>query len=315
LEHTGVLKVLAPIALLLALSGPPAADEIVRKLEAWQPTLLYPSLLPPTYVVRDRWPGNHKPRTIFAVVTTNEGTQQLVAFRVDSNGSLRPLSSYGHDARRVEQRDVTGDGVAEVLLTLSPGNRSAAVEILQWDGRRFRSIGDTSNNAEFIDLDGDGVPEIVERTIDPPNSCHVAPARIFVQQLHDAEFEENRFPRLEYVFRYEKKTDEPERFAEEWPLPDAFPLHSRVRVFNGTPRGVHRAKGISIRLRELSDIKGTTTGRSVPLALTADRRDSEARVPLQSRCIRAWITVEGPAGAVVTGLLEADAVPSADRIR
>jgi len=34
LEHTGRLKVLAPIALLFALSGPPAADEIVRKLEA-----------------------------------------------------------------------------------------------------------------------------------------------------------------------------------------------------------------------------------------------------------------------------------------
>ncbi len=210
-------------------------------------------------------------------------------------------------------RDVTGDGVAEVLLTLSPGNRSAPVEILQWDGRRFVEIGDTSDHAEFIDLDGDGVPEIVERTLDPPNSCDEEPVRIFVQQLRDEAFEEIRLPRLAYAFRYEKTTDKPEQFTEEWPLPDTLSLHTHVRVFNGTHRNAHRATGVSIRVRKFSDIKGLTAGTPISLGLNANRRYAEAAVTLQSRCVRAWITVRGPAGAVVTGLLEADVVPSGDR--
>src|SRR5438477_7466426 len=44
------LTLIALIALLLALGGPPAEDEILRKLQAWQPTQLNGSIQP-SYLV------------------------------------------------------------------------------------------------------------------------------------------------------------------------------------------------------------------------------------------------------------------------
>jgi hypothetical protein len=290
-----------------------AVDTIQETLVKLQPAQLGACIRIPQYVVLAR-SENGVVRTIGAVLfSDSECSAELRIFKVGSDGALKPLAAYDRsDAHSVALRDVTGDGKPEILLTLWPGNRSAAVVILRWDGKKLIELGDTSDQAEFIDLNGDGIPEIVERTLGSTNSCGEKPVRVFVQQLRDGTFEEIGSPRLAHFFRYEKKTDRPERFVEEWPLPDTFSLHSRVRVFNGT-RDTHRATGISIRLHKFSDIKGTTAGTSIPLRLTTDGRNSEARVRLPSRCVRAWITVRGPAGAVVTGLLEADVVPSGDR--
>src|SRR3954453_3975886 len=140
-----------------------AEDEILRKLEAMQAAPLAGEPHEPIYVVHDRWGDSNKPRTIFAVLSTDsEGTRELVAFRVDKHLSFRRLASYGTDVRKVELRDVTGDGNREILVSRSPGNRSVPIDILRWDGQDFDEIGETNNDASYVDLDLDGVPEIVE---------------------------------------------------------------------------------------------------------------------------------------------------------
>lgn len=307
---------IALLALLLALNAPPGDDDLAARLEAWQPAQLNGSIRP-SYVVHDRWPRSRKPRTIFAIVATDsEGARQLVAFRVGSNGSLRRLASYRDtDARKVEQRDVTGDDAAEVLLTSSPGNRSAPVEILRWDGRRFVSIGETNDQAEFIDLNGDGVPEIVERDLGSENSCGEKASRIYVKQLHGGVFDEMHAPMPACVVRYEKTTDETERTTVDWALPDSSSLQSRIRVFNGAHDSTRRAAAISIRLRDSGEVAGKTAGIAVPLDLDANHEYSEATVTLPSRCGRAWISVRGPAGSAVTWMLEADSAAPATASR
>src|SRR5689334_18563167 len=104
---------------ICGIAGIAAADEIQKKLERMQP-VLENQPFQSTYVVFDRWP-NGKAKTIFATMFQTD-ISELVAFRVDSAGALQRIASYGSDVRRVELRDVTGDGKPEVLVSLSPGN-------------------------------------------------------------------------------------------------------------------------------------------------------------------------------------------------
>src|ERR1043165_4425086 len=131
-----------------------AADEIQKKLDLMQPVLESPSFQS-RYVVFDKWPDG-KPKTIFATMLQTDFSE-LVAFNVSRTGALRRFAAYGSDVRGVELRDVTGDGNPEVLVSLSPGNRSTPVEILRWNGKGFDEIGETNDVAEYIDLAHDGV--------------------------------------------------------------------------------------------------------------------------------------------------------------
>jgi hypothetical protein len=294
------------IALLLVAFASASPDNIATQLQGMQPAPLSGVNAPkPEYVVVARWPHDHRPRTIFAVLATSseEGPGELAAFRVEKTGALHRLTSYGDDVRRVELRDVTGDGVDEALVTLSPGNRSAPVEVLQWANRRFRRIGETNDSAQYIDLDHDGIPEIVERESGESNSCDGVTVLTFIQRFSGVEFSAAKEPRPEDVFTYRKVTNEPETVETYWDVRDNAPMHYDVRVINGERGGAHRAAGIKLRLRDAS---GKDVAAAVPLQLTATDEYTDGSLTLASRCTVASITLVGRIGAVVTLILRAN---------
>jgi hypothetical protein len=285
-----------------------SGNNIRTQLQAMQPAPISGGKAgAPEYVVADRWPHDHRPRTVFAVLaTSSEGGAELVAFRVDKRGALRRLTSYGDDVRSVELRDVTGDGVEEALVSLSPGNRSTPVEILKWDNARFREIGETSDSAQYVDLDHDGVPEIVERGRGETNSCDGVTVLTFIQRLSGGEFRTATESRIEDVFSYTKATNEPETVERYWEMPDSAPTRYDVRVINGERGGAHRATGIKLRLRDDSHATGREVAVAVPLRLAATDEYTDGELTLPSRCTVASITVAGRVSAVVTLILRAN---------
>jgi hypothetical protein len=96
------------------------------------------------------------------LVYTDPCTTELRVSRVLRNGRLKRLATFGYAPTRLELRDLTGNGVPEILVTGPHGNRSASVAVLRWDGVRLTKIGETSDQASYVDLNGDGVLEIVE---------------------------------------------------------------------------------------------------------------------------------------------------------
>src|SRR6266545_5072470 len=237
-----------------------AADEIQKKLERMQPVLENRGFNS-AYVIVDKWP-NGKPKTIFATMLQTD-TSELVAFRVDRTGALRRLTAYGSDVRGVELRDVTGDGNPEALVSLSPGNRSTPVEILRWNGKEFDEIGETSDGAEYIDLDHDGVPEIVEHGCCETNACGAVIVPPYVQKLKNGHFDDATPENLADVTAYTKVSSGPELLRATWFLADDVSTKCRLRVINGTGGDAHRASGINVRLRDVDDIAGKTAGKIV----------------------------------------------------
>jgi len=288
------------LALLAAVPDP----EILRKLAAIQARLSADQNVKPAYVVFDRSPRG-KPRTIFAVLPNGEGIgSELVAFRILTDGALRRMANYGSDVRGIELRDMTGDGIPEALVTLATGRHSAPVEVLQFDGRRFHERGETNDNAEFIDLDNDGIPEIVERAPSETNSCDGVTGLTFIQKFIKGEFTDATPPNLAAIFTYTKVWNAPEEVQAYWIVPDSSPMTYRLRVIDVGKsirgRRVHRAKGIDLRLRDMDGVGDK--GPLIRIQLTDVEHDTIVKLP--SRCTTASITVRGPANAVVALVLE-----------
>jgi hypothetical protein len=295
---------LARQALLLVLLAAVPDPHILRKLAAIQARLSAEQNAEPAYVVFDRWPRG-KPRTIFAVLPNGEGAgRELVAFRVSTVGALRRVANFGSEVRSVELRDVTGDGIPEALVTLPPGNRSAPVEILQWDERQFHELGETNDSAEFIDLDHDGIPEIVERAAGKTNSCDGVTGMTFMQRFVKGKFTDATPPNLADIFTYTKVGNAPEDVEADWIVSDTSPTTYRLRVIDVRGSKVHQVKGIDLRLRDMNG--GGDMAPPVRIELSDAEYDTIVNLP--SRCTVASITVRGPANAVVALVLESDAV-------
>src|SRR5258706_12047127 len=143
-EPVIAMKSVAGIAfpLLLALASWPVRadlDAIQKKLAPLQtPQTGLQNPLASEYVVFDRWP-DHSPRTIFVKLYVDDvRSAEVVAFRVQRDGSLERLASNGNaDTRGLELRDMTADGIPELLVYSSPGNRATGVQIYGWNGSAF----------------------------------------------------------------------------------------------------------------------------------------------------------------------------------
>jgi len=260
----------------------------------------------PKYVVFDRWP-DHKPRTVFATLPSGAGSWELVAFRVATNGSLTQLTEYGEDedVRSVDLLDATGDGKPEVLIRLPPGNYSTPVEILTWDGSKFDDIAETNDSASFVDLDHDGVPEMVTTGRDKRNACDAVVVRTFVEKFRDGYFETDPRPNLEAIDVLTKTTGISETTGLSWFLPDNFSRACRLQVVNGSRSGFHRAEALKIQLKSLVEkAEQRRTGKVVVIPLGKSKEFVTSSVLLPSRCAIAEVTVLGPAGATVTLILE-----------
>lgn len=259
-----------------------AALTIAQQLAKLQQLDWSRNFVKPTYVVFDRWP-NHAPRTIFATMMNGDtNTIEVVAYRVTRAGALRRLATYQGDVRSIDVKDVTGDGIPELMVTGSSGNRSTALEIVSWDGRAFHQIGEMSTEAGFIDIDGDGIPEIIEGGDDEINECDARTGKVYVEKLKNGHFEVDPHPHLVSVAEL---TGDQRLY---WFLPDRFSTKCTLRVVN---KG---AKRITLTLR---DEDGDADD---PIVV----HDGTQPIELPSRCTTADVTITGPHGATVLFLLE-----------
>jgi len=215
-------------------------------------------------------------QTIFASLWRDDGAQELVAFHVTRGGALRRIAAYGDDVRRVELRDVTGDGVPEALAYLTPGNRATPVEILKWNGEDFEEIGETSDHADFIDIDGDGVPEIVENGVNVWNECGGRTGHADVMKLKNGTFEEEEHPNLIEVDTVMSHETIP------WFLPDDVSTHCTIRMIS----------------KHATSVRVTIGKQSLLL------HEGAQPIDLPSRCVDADVIVTGARGASAVLLLE-----------
>src|SRR5260221_1965779 len=303
-----MLRVVISIAIALApLCVCAATDPIQAKLEAMQPAQLPESRAHAQYVVYDRW-TSHRPRTIMATVVTDEaGTKELVVFRVSRRGALRRLASRDGDPRGVELRDVTGDGKPELLVSAWPGNRGTPVEILRWDGRELTSIGETSASATEVDLDHDGIPELVTHGCCERNACGAVIAPPYVQKLRNGRFESEERANLAEVFVQTKRTSAADTRTHLLILPDTFSTSCVIHVINGTAHGRRRVREVTLVLRTIDD-REAEPGLSVGTGVTAATEYLDVPITLPTRCATVEVTLTGPVGATAAFVIDTASV-------
>lgn len=252
----------------------------------------------------DRWPDG-SPRTIVRLLATSPECQdtELVLFRV-RNGGFTRLASWNEEPRRVELRDVTGNGVPEILVAQPPG-RYARVVILHWDGAKLTEIGETSELAAYIDLDLDGVPEIVENSAHEDNECGARAGSAFVQRLRNGRFAEVRGPELGTVISLTKTESAREIRHVPLMLRDAEHRRVRIRVVNGTRGGKNRVTWMELRVQPFdSDDAPRGPVVRLPVHASAAGAFTAAEAELPSRCTMLYVAMEGPRGATATLLIE-----------
>lgn len=276
--------------LLLAGSRPAqaATDPILQALEAMQPAQLQGGGDPhsfPQYQVYDRWPGG-KPRTIVAAMLADSfGAREIAALRVAPGGSLRRLSTVDNDVDHIELRDVTGDGRAEVPVTGQPSRHSEEVDIFRWDGTTLTRIGEATDLDTFADIDGDGVPEIVDPNSEDekPGRCADAIQSSSVQKLRRGKFVPATMPKAAFIVALTKLDIDREPFQRRFRLPDGVSRECRLHIVPGhlPPTGI-RVGGVRIKGEE-----------DIPMVFP-------------SRCADLRVTLYGPIDASVVIVVEAD---------
>ncbi len=278
------MTLLPGIAVLVAAMLSPARIE--AKLNAIQATLSSRTGPPPQYVVYD-------PETIIAAFRWDDEDGRngiVVAYNVTEDGALHRLSTfkYGDDPTGLTLTDATGDDRPEVLVTGTPDGGPAPLEILTWDGKHLEEIGETVAGARFVDIDGDGVPEILTRSCCTVNDCGAQVAMPFVQRYGDDMLVDVASPGLEDFVIETKTTNEPETFDDDITLPNEAPKTVTLHLINGTRGGRHRAASVTV--------VDAQTGRDLPV---------DVPVTLESRCARVQLTVTGPRGTRIAILVMA----------
>jgi hypothetical protein len=228
----------------------------------------------PRYAVYDLWPDG-KPRTIIATLANGEGVAGIAAFAVAADGSLQHLASLENGAVSIVQvRDVTGDGRPEILSVLPSTVRGTSLDVLSWDGTSFTRLGVTNEQADFVDLDGDGVPEILERSADGTKPV--------IRKIQAGRFAETAMPGLGAAITVTKSRNDPREFFEQSVvLPKGFPRKCFLSVVNGTP---------------------APTGVEVSFGACGQepRTVAPGNVVFPDSCAFVDITVSGPRGATAT---------------
>lgn len=192
------MTTLAGIAVVVAAML--AHDPIQAQIDAIQATLSARPGPSPKYIRYDdrtiiagfRWQDAEGPNGI------------VVAYRLHRDGSLKRLSTfkYGDDPLALTLVEATGDDHPEIAVT---GTRADEVEILEWDGRYLSELAEVTASARFIDIDGDGVPEVVSRADD---------GTVYVDRIAHGRLDAVPMPGLEDVIAITKKTPDAETFEE-----------------------------------------------------------------------------------------------------
>ena len=239
------------------------ADPVRRFLDSLNPAQLGTCYHQSEYLVLDTWP-DRSPRTIAAeVLVDSECNSVLSLFRVGRNGQIHRVAIDPGSVHRMELFDVTGNGVPEILVTRRPGNRSAAVDILKWDGVALKRIGETADYAAFVDVNHDGALEIVERLEGDRNDCWATGGRAFLQRLVKGRYVSVHNPALAAVVVVSKTKAGAETFVTKPFLSEPQARRYRVRIVNGTHGAKHRASEVRLAVRRVSgDREDPTPGAS-----------------------------------------------------
>lgn len=299
------------VALLLLIlsvrTGAAIRADVVRDfLHSIEPAQLGSCVSGPEYLVLDTW-RDRSPRTIVAsYLSDSECSRELAVFRVHRNGSFSRLATSDCSPFKIELLDVTGNGVPEILVTSHPGNRSATVEILKWDGLKLTMIGETSNHAIYFDLNGDGALEIIEPGREEENECGAVAGAPDVKRLVHGRYVSVRNSKMIDVVVLTKTVAAAQTFVTTPFLPDQAGLWCRIRIINGTQRETHRATKVNLSVRRsLRDREEPYPGRKLSLHATGADEYVDEIVELPSRCTLLDVSLEGPEGAEVAVVIDA----------
>jgi hypothetical protein len=286
--------------------GEAKADRVRRFLDSLQLPQLAVCGFAPESLVLDTWP-DRSPRTVVVTYTTdNYCATELGIFRALRNGRFQRLAVSKAMPRRIALLDVTGNGVPEILVTQRPGNRAAPVVILRWDGTNLTRIGTTSDRAMYVDLNHDGVSEIVENAADEWNECGARVGRAYLQRLQNGKYVSVPDPPLSAGTVVSKATADRETFTTSLFLPNDASRRCRIRIINGARGGTRRAEEVELRVRRLvgGEKEEPHPGRLLPLRSTGAEESVQNEVELPSRCTMLDVTLDGPEQATVAIIVE-----------
>jgi hypothetical protein len=196
------------------------------------------------------------PRTIVAAYT-NTSTAAIRVLQADASGfrvvasAPQSLDLFGGECE-VRLLDVDHDGRAEIVVTFSVMVNEVSW-VLKWDGRQLVNLTPTADNgdgtlisllrnADFIDVDNDGVPEIFVGGQYPPPSDGSPAKPGSLYKLSDGRYAQTELVVGLWIF--ERSTGTPELDRVPVPLPRGargpFTLHlvnggadGRARVTSG----------------------------------------------------------------------------------
>lgn len=294
------------VILLVVIAGEVRADAVQRFVDSLQlPQSGYCGFDPEIHVMQ-RWPDRSTKVFVATYAKDNECWTALGIFRAHRNGRFQRLAEWQGMPRRIELLDVTGNGVPEILATGHPGNRSAPVFILKWDGAKLKQIGETSDRSAYVDLDHDGVLEIVEGATYDFNECGGRVGRSFVQRLRNGKYVSIPNAALVSVDVWSKETAERELLTSTLFLPDDASGRARIRIVNGTRGGRNRAGKVELRARRFvsDEQQEPYPGQLLPVHATGADEYTQGEVELPSRCVMLDVILDGPPEATVTIVIE-----------
>jgi hypothetical protein len=158
----------------------------------------------------------------------------------------------------------------------------------------------------YVDLNHDGVSEIVDHSAGEWNECGARVGRAYLQRLQNGKYVSVPDPALSAVMVVSKETAGRETFTTSLFLPNDASRRRRIRIINGTRGGSHRAREVELRVRRLvgGEKEEPPPGRLLPLRSSDAEESVQNEVELPSRCTMLDVALDGPEQATVTIVIE-----------
>lgn len=234
-------------------------------------------------VLRADLDGTGIPNYLVAAYT-NGGHGAVRVIRTTSEGSFLvadpDLLTMGGIAPKIELFDLDADRRPEVIASFLQ-NRHSENWIFKWSDQKLAVFGPVSldkygnpiseiGDAQFLDLDADGVPEIIQAVYDASGQPAANPYVVY--HLKDGKYAEEKD--TIYYGLFVRQADKPAKFEQTFAVADINSPFT-LRVINGDETGKNQVTAAEIRLNGVTVV--------TPDRFKQKARVSELPIKLQSQ--------------------------------